>query len=181
MSKSRDSGQIGAEQGPARDAVPLIAAKEEFDRFYDREYEAVLALARVMTGDRTAAEDLAQDAFVAAYQKWDTIQQPSAWIRTVVANRSKSWFRKRYREAKAILRLRAPDPAPAADLQAETENFWDTVRALPGRQAQAVALFYLEQMTAAQIGTILGCSESTVRVHLTRGRRTLAQRLDAEL
>ena len=181
MSNPGNPRQIRAEQAPAGDAVPLIAAKEEFDRFYHREYPAILAMAHVMTGDRSAAQDLTQDAFIAAYQKWDTIDAPSAWVRTVVANRSKSWFRKRYREARAVLRLRAQTRTESVALGADTEHFWAEVRALPTRQAQSVALYYLEQMTAAEIGAVLGCSESTVRVHLTRGRRTLADRLEAEL
>ncbi len=181
MNQSGDSGRQGSSQARTGGELPLIAAKEEFDRFYRREYPAVLALAHVMTGSRSHAQDLAQDAFVAALQKWETIDNPSAWIRTVVANRSRSWFRKRYRETRALLRLQTAETAPPAEMQAESNAFWATVRSLPTRQAQALALFYLEAMPTAQIGRVLGCSESTVRVHLTRGRRALAEKLEAEL
>ncbi len=179
MSKTGENMEAGPEPfGHVKPSAPLVAAKEEFDRFYNREYQAVLALAFVMTGNRQQAQDVTQDAFVAAYQKWDAIDTPSAWIRTVVANRAKSWFRSRYREARALVRLRQHDPEQPAEMQVESAEFWATVRSLPKRQAQALTLFYLEQLPAAEIGGILGCSESTVRVHLTRGRRNLAAKLE---
>ncbi len=123
----------GAKRAPAHTDVPLVAAKEEFDRFYRREYSQILALAYVMTGDRLQAQDLTHDAFVAAYQKWATIDTPSAWVRTVVANQSKSWFRRRYREARALVRMREPDSAPSAAMEVESAEFWETVRSLPTR------------------------------------------------
>lgn len=181
MSYTGDDKEVGPEpSGNTAPNTPLVAAKEDFDRFYHREYRAILSLAYVMTGDRHQAHDLTQDAFVAAYQKWDAINTPSAWIRTVVANRAKSWFRSRYREARALVKLPQPDPERPAEMQAESAQFWATVRSLPARQAQALTLFYLEQLPAADIGRILGCSESTVRVHLTRGRRNLAAKLEVE-
>ena len=180
MSQTREKRSLEWEGEPAQDdSVPIVAAKEDFDRFYHREYQPVLALAYVMTGDRQQAQDLAQDAFVAAYQKWGSIELPSAWIRTVVANRSRSWFRRRFRETRALLRLGEPGPAAPADMEVESAEFWATVRLLPRRQAQALTLFYLERFPAAEIGQILDCSESTVRVHLSRGRRNLADRLEA--
>lgn len=178
QSGERASRQSGT--APTPSVVPVIAAKEEFDRFYDREHQAILALAYVMTGDRHQAQDLTQDAFVAAFQKWESIDSPRAWIRTVVANRSKSWLRRRYREAKALVRADRPSPGTPVEMGAETAEFWDSVRSLPQRQAQTLALFYLEQHRTPEIAAILGCSESTVRVHLTRGRRALATRLGVE-
>ena len=54
---------------------------------------------------------------------------------------------------------------------------WDAVRRLPHRQAQAVALTYLEGLSVEEVGLVLGCSEGTVKTHLKRGRATLAKRL----
>ena len=133
MSKTGENMEAGPEpSGHVTPDTPLVAAKEEFDRFYNREYQAILALAFVMTGDRQQAQDLTQDAFVAAYQRWDAIDTPSAWIRTVVANRAKSWFRSRYREARALMRLRQPEPQQPAEMQVESAQFWATVRSLNG-------------------------------------------------
>jgi RNA polymerase sigma-70 factor (ECF subfamily) len=62
-------------------------------------------------------------------------------------------------------------------LPADDERFWHEVRALPSRQAQCVALHYLEDRPVVEIAEILGCSSSTVKVHLHRGRLALAERL----
>ena len=51
------------------------------------------------------------------------------------------------------------------------------MRALPSRQAQCVALLYLEDRPVAEIGEILGIAAGTVRVHLHEARATLARRL----
>ena len=54
-------------------------------------------------------------------------------------------------------------------LSAEAGEFWHAVRRLPKRQAQAVALHYLEDASVAEIAAIMGCAENTVKVHLHRG------------
>jgi RNA polymerase sigma factor (sigma-70 family) len=55
------------------------------------------------------------------------------------------------------------------------------VRALPQRQAQAVALYYLEDLSIQQTAAVLDCAEGTVKAHLAKARRTLARRLHLEL
>ena len=62
-------------------------------------------------------------------------------------------------------------------LPAEDEVFWREVRALPKRQAQAIALHYLEDRSIADIAEILECAEGTVKVHLFKGRARLSDRL----
>lgn len=155
------------------------AFRENFDAFYARERSAVIGLAYVLSGSRAGAEDLAQDALVAAYRNWDKVagyDDPGAWVRRVLANRVTSRFRRRRAEAKALLRLRGDDfTIPAVD--PETEALWREVRRLPTRQAQAIALRYLDGQDVAGIASILDCSENTVRTHLRRGRQTLAHRL----
>jgi RNA polymerase sigma-70 factor, ECF subfamily len=54
------------------------------------------------------------------------------------------------------------------------------VRALPRRQAQVVALHYLEDRPVAEIADALGIASGTVKKHLHDGRRELARRLELE-
>jgi len=157
---------------PVRALVP-------FDEFYRDEYRAVVGLAYALSGSRTASEDIAQDAFVAAHRDWERIgryDNPGAWVRRVVANLSVSLFRTKVREAKALTRLRGRTQAIPA-MPPEDAEFWKAVRSLPKRQAQAIALHYLEDRSVADIAATLGCTESTVRVHLHKGRASLARRL----
>ena len=163
-------------------AVTAAVFREDFPVFYAREFHPVLGLAFVLLGDRSAAEDVAQEAFIAALRSWDRVaglDDPGAWVRRVAANQSVSWFRRKTVEAKALLRLGRSD-GQAAEISAETGELWDEVRHLPRRQAQAVALHYLDQRTIPEVGLILGCSENTVKTHLQRARETLARRLDEE-
>ena len=152
----------------------------DFDAFFRREYRSLVGLAVVLTGDRATAEDLAQDALLAAHRKWDELadyDDPGAWVRRAVANRSASVWRRRARELRAMTRLghRATETVPA--LVARDDEFWNAVRALPARQAQCVALLYLEDRPVTEIGQILGIAPGTVRVHLHEARATLARQL----
>ena len=143
----------------------------------------MIGLAYALSGSRVAAEDLAQEAFLAAHKQWDKVggyEKPEAWVRRVVANMSVSLFRRKVREAKALARMRGSE-AYLPVLPAEDEEFWAHVRALPKRQAQALALFYLEDRSVADIAGILECAENTVKVHLHKGRTRLADRLGLEL
>jgi len=166
---------------------PLEAAvegpPEAFEDFYVREYPAVVGLAYALSGSRWGAEDLAQEAFLAAHRQWDRIgayDQPGAWVRRVVANLSVSAFRRRAAEAKALARFALTQTPPLPDIAASDPAFWSAVRSLPRRQAQVVALFYLEDRSVADVGATLDMSDGTVKRHLHDARRTLARRLSPE-
>ena len=148
-----------------------------FEDFYEKEYAAVLALARVLTGDRARAEDVTHDAFVTTFEKWEDLHNPAGWVRRVVANNARSAWRRRRAEKKAVARLES-DVRVGNDLPDDTEEFWGVVRSLPARQAQAIALFYLEDLAVKEIAEVIGCAESTARVHLMRGRRNLAKKME---
>lgn len=142
-----------------------------------------MALAYVLSGSRSAAEELAQDAFFAAHRSWDRIaayDDPGAWVRRVCVNRAVSAVRRRVSEARAMTRLGARRVLPD-ELPADSAAFWRAVRRLPTRQAQVVALHYLEDRSVADVASLLGCAEGTVKVHLHRARQALADDLRCEL
>jgi RNA polymerase sigma factor (sigma-70 family) len=163
---------------------PLVAEPPgRFEDFYLTEYRSLLGLAYALSGDRWVAEDIVQDAFLAAHRSWDRIsayERPDAWVRRVVANLSASSFRRRGIEMKALARIALRQASTLPELSAESQEFWLTVRALPRRQAQAVALFYLEDRPIAEIAKILEMAPGTVKKHLHDGRRTLVRELKLE-
>jgi len=169
---------VGADTHVDSDGGP-IPVPERFDAFYEREYPLMVALAFALTGDRLAAEDLAQDVFIDAHRRWDEIglyDKPGAWLRRAVINRSRSIVRRARIEIRVLRRIgRIGEVAP--DMPDDARQFWATVRSLSPRQAQCVVLHYLEDLPVAEIAGLLGCTEATVRVHLHRGRVALAQRL----
>lgn len=167
-------------------SIAVVRAREPFERFYEREFRSVVGLAYALSGSRSASEDLAQEAFIAAHRNWDRIgayDKPEAWVRRVVANLSVSRFRRRMSETKALTRLAGfnRNQAVLPELPGEADAFWGSVRKLPKRQAQAIALHYLEDLSVADIADILECSPNTVKVHLHKGRQQLAERLGAHL
>jgi DNA-directed RNA polymerase specialized sigma24 family protein len=134
---------------------PIEVSPERFEDFYMREFFAVVGLAYALSGSRWAAEDLAQEAFIAAHRDWERISRydrPGAWVRRVVANLSVSAFRRRVAEAKALARIAFGEAAEVPDLAAGDPEFWAAIRALPRRQAQVVALHYLEDRSIADSG-----------------------------
>ena len=151
-----------------------------FEHFYLEEFPRVVKLAYALSGSRAGAEDIAQEAFLRAYRDWDRIrsyEHQAAWVRRVAANLATSGLRRRVVEARALARLAARREPALDPLPAENADFWRAVRALPQRQAQAVALYYLEDRSIAQTAVVLDCAEGTVRAHLAKARRTLARRL----
>ena len=60
------------------------------------------------------------------------------------------------------------------ELPPEADALWRAVRRLPRRQAQVVALHYLEALAVLEVAAVLQCAEATVRVHLHRARTALA-------
>lgn len=155
----------------------------DFDDFYRQEYGRIVVLAYALTGDRGAAEDLAQDAFLAAHRDWDRIgsyDAPGAWVRRVLLNQSRSRFRRRGRESRALARHAAAAPTSVDARYNDSEAFWQAVRSLPIKQARCVVLHYVDDLDATEIGVVLDVAPSTVRVHLHRARQTLTTSLELE-
>lgn len=155
-------------------------APSSFDVFYRRHFARAVALAHALAGAR-AAEDIAQEAFWAAFKKWDDLENPEHWLWKVIANRSRSALRRRYVEARLLPHHGAESQLAHEEELPGLQAFWDMVRALPKRQAQVIALVYVEDLSSAEVSEVLGCSEATVRVHLHRARKRLAERLDLEV
>ena len=142
----------------------------------------MLAVTIGLTRRHWEAEEVTQEAFYRAYRDWDRVgnmESPGAWTRRVALNLAVGRWRRLKAESRALLRL-APSTEPPPPPDPVSESFWAAVRALPDRQAQVVALTYVEDMDADSIGEILGIASSTVRVHLARARATLAKRLEVE-
>ncbi|MGI9601505.1 MAG: sigma-70 family RNA polymerase sigma factor [Acidimicrobiales bacterium] len=171
-------GDLGPDEGgtPATAPIALVA---DFDTVYRAEHRGLVSLGYVLTGDRAVAEDLAADAFLAAYRNWGRIgsyDDPRAWLRRVVVNRSVSRVRRLAVEARGLARLRSRSVA-VVELPEGDEQLWSAVRTLPKRQAQLIALRYVLDLPEAEAAECLDISRETARTHLKRARRRLAELL----
>jgi RNA polymerase sigma-70 factor (ECF subfamily) len=167
---------------PARTPRRRDAASEAaFEDLYRTEYRPIVAIVHSLTGRRDVAEEIVQDAFVVAHDRWAKISgydRPADFVRRVALNRALSSLRRRGAEHRALARWQGRAPAASPALHADDESgLWAAVRRLPPRQAHAVALMYVEDQSVLRIAQILDCSENTVKTHLKRARATLATAL----
>jgi RNA polymerase sigma factor (sigma-70 family) len=173
----------GSGRAAADGAPRVVRLPGRFEHFYLEEYPGVVKLVYALSGSRAAAEDIAQEAFLRAYRDWERVgsyEHQAAWVRRVAANLATSGLRRRLLEARALARL-AGRREPALDsLPADQADFGRALRALPRRQAQAVALFYVEDLSIEQIAVVLDCAEGTVKAHLAKARHSLATRLQLD-
>jgi RNA polymerase sigma-70 factor (ECF subfamily) len=175
----RSASALAADTVPDATAGTTVDVPPAFDAFYRREQRPLVALVLVLSGNRATAEDIAQDAMVAAYRDWDRISRvddPAAWVRRIAANQATSALRRRGAELRALTRLGGRRQQPAL-LDPPDERFWAAVRTLPRRQAQAVALTYVHDLSTAEVAAVLGCTAGTVKQHLHRARAALEPRL----
>ena len=158
----------------------FVRRREDFESFYRRNFHLVLRMVWGLAGSPGAAEDLTQEAFLAASRRWDEIgdlDDPIGWVRRVALNRASSGFHRRAAEARALLR-HGPDRGVVEDpMPSESRHVWAEVARLPKRQRQAIVLCYVESYSRAEVAALMGVAEETVKTHLDRGRRTLAARL----
>jgi len=143
-----------------------------------------MGLAFMLTGSAAAAEDLSQDAFFAAFRRWDDVQHydnPGAWVRRIVINRSVSLRRRLGSEAKALVRLggRRAGVGTFGEISERDHQVVVMIQDLPRRQAQVLALTYFDDLSLTQVAAILQISEDTAKTHLRRARSTLADRATA--
>ena len=165
------------------DADAAAGDGRSFDDFYRAEFRRVLALVYGLTGRRHAAEELTQDAFIEAHRRWvhvSRIERPDAWVRTVALNRARSWGRRASAETRALTRFAGQRRAVPDELSEPAEQLWVAVRRLPRRQAEVVALKYIDDLPVAEIAALLDISEGSVKTHLSRGRAALAEQLKDE-
>lgn len=178
-SSSATAEDGGWETGVGTGFATALPGVQSFEGFYAREYRMLVALAYGLTGSRAHSEDVAQEAMLAAYRRWDEISRleaPHAWVRRVCSNISVSLVRRRLVEARGLLALRRRRIEVEA-LEDDDATFWAEVRRLPRRQAQCVVLLYVYGCTVGEVAQVLGCSDGSVKTHLSRARAKLATRL----
>jgi len=165
------------------DGFPEVQVPGSFELLYQRDYAAVVGLVYGLTGSRWVAEDLAQEAFLRAHRDWPRVESmgsPGGWVRRVALNLTRSRWRRHRIETMARLRAGSGTQSAHADPDPESEVFWDEVRRLPIRQAQALALRYVEDLPVSEIADVLGVAEGTVKALLHQGRERLHRQLTAK-
>src|SRR5690606_11572213 len=141
----------------------------DFDQLYQAHYGRVLAMAYALTGDVQDAQDLCQEAFCRAWQRWSRIESyddPLASLRKVVTHLASSRWRRLAVARRYARRHHQPAHIPA--LEPDHVALVAALRTLPPAQRQAVVLHHLADQPVAEVARILGAAEGTVKSWLHR-------------
>jgi RNA polymerase sigma-70 factor (ECF subfamily) len=148
----------------------------DFDGFYVGSSNRLLHVLYAMTGDLAEAQDVMQEAYARAWQRWLDISaydDPVAWVRTVAWRLAISRRRKARNRLSAALRLQVSQPMPA-EPSPDTALIVTALRRLPETQRRALALHYLCDLSVEAVAAETGVSTGTVKSRLSRGRDALA-------
>lgn len=151
----------------------------ELAAFCQVEHPRLVALLALHTGDRPVAEELAQDTLVRVHQHWDRVRvmdNPSGWTYAVALNLSRSWWRRRHAERRALTRLGAPD-AVTRDDPHDAVVLREALASLTARQRTAVLLRYFADQSIAATAEHMNCAEGTVRSLTAQGVAALRAQL----
>jgi RNA polymerase sigma-70 factor (ECF subfamily) len=153
--------------------------RSAFDALVHAYMRQAFQLAFRVVGHREDAEDLVQEAFLAAYQyldSFDATRPFGPWLMRIVLNRGANLRRTRARR-ETEPETDAVSPAPSALEESERAEarvmLTQAMATLSERQRMIVTLFDVDGMTSTEIGEMLDLSAGTVRWHLHEARRTL--------
>lgn len=168
---------------------PLAQARDRsasFESFMTAHSVRLVRALTMISLDREAAADAAQEAFVALYVRWQGSarpQDPAAWLYRVGINRCKDHRRFVTRTARVVERLGSWNAPAEGEAQIVTwtpgSDFAAALRSLPAGQRTAATLYYLNDLSTLDIAAIMGVSEGTVNSHLHRARTALKKLVEA--
>ena len=159
--------------------VPTL--DDEFERFFLANYDAVLRVLVLTTGDRERATDATQEAFIRAYARWSKIrgyESPAGWVRRVALNASRDSYRSDRRRRRREETLPAATETSGADRFHAESSAYEMLQILPDRQREVATLFYVDDRSVTEIAAILQVNEGTVKSHLSDARERLRSVID---
>lgn len=158
-----------------RDAAATAAS---FEEFFELQRDRLCDLLSLVTGNRSEAEEIAQDAFVAMWERWDRVHlmdNPAGYLHRTAMNA----FRKRYRRAKLFGRVAASLSPRTSSAPADSAVMLsEALRALSPRQRAALVLTELLGYSAEDAARVIGVKASTIGVLKHRGRAALKREVD---
>ena len=169
--------------------LTLAGEQSAYEILVKRHQSAVVYSAISITKSRFMAEDAAQDAFVTAWMKLNTLQEPKkygSWVCRIVKNCALNMI-SRYRsflpldvvDNLDITADAAENPAELYALSEERNEVAKTVDTLPEKVKQIIQLHYFEDLSISEIADRMRISAGTVKWHLHDGRKRIRKELCA--
>jgi len=157
-----------------------LGDQRDFEEFYQAAYARLVGQLLLVTGDFQQAEDVVQEAFVRALDRWRRIsayEQPEAWVRRVAINLALGELRRLRRQTAALLHLVTQHTE--WHLPPNTAETIELLRQVPANQRAVLLLHDVLDLPTEQVAEQLGLPATTVRGRLSRARATLARHLTA--
>lgn len=147
---------------------------DEFRAFYFAEATRLKGIALLMVGDRSRAEELAQEALLRAYKAWPRIRRedPGPYVRTALMNLCRNDYRRRLLERTHPSEAMPDVEFPDTKIE-EAMRLADALKALPPIRKAAIVLRYYEDLPEAEIARILDRPLNTVKSDIRRALQTL--------
>lgn len=158
-----------------------VRTEAEFTDLYENHFSELAAQVCAYLGDAAESQDLVQEAFLRAWQRWDKVggyEEPVAWVRRVAWNLATSRHRRNQVVRRFLQKSSPPEPAPAAS--PDHVALVSALQQVPAKRRKAIVMHYLADMSIASIAEHTGAKEGTVKSWLHRGRRELAELLTDE-
>lgn len=140
-----------------------------FPAFYEERLAVTVRQVALMVGSAAAAEDIAHDAFIEVYRRWDELANPGGYLYRCVSNGALRHLKRGNRHGGELVDLAAP--APSLDFL----EVVDLLGHLTPRQRVAVVLKHYGDLTEQQIADALGCRPGSVGPLLTRAHAALRE------
>lgn len=157
--------------------------REAFRRLVERHLARTVAFAARVLGERAAAEDVGQETFLRVWthaSRWEPAARLTTWIHRVALNLCLDRLdRRREVDLDEIPEPRDPGPSPLARLQAREmgRHVNAALAQLPPQQRAALTLCHHQGLRNTETAEVMGLSVEAVESLLSRGRRTLRERL----
>ncbi len=148
---------------------------------FDASYRRLVVQMLAISGDQAEAEDAVQEAFVKAVSagsRFDRLDNPEAWLRTVALNR----LRNHWRHTAVVRRVLPglPGSVTTIELSPDRVAVVAALAQIPYDLRVVVTLHHIADQPTAQIARELGIAEGTVKARLVKGRSMLAALLSDE-
>ncbi|HJU38759.1 MAG TPA: RNA polymerase sigma factor [Tahibacter sp.] len=166
-------------------AAAVTGDRRAFARLVARWQPRLWGYARRILGDAERAKDVAQDAWIEILKglaRLDDVAAFPAWAYRIVTRRCQRVFAangRAWADAEADIDVVASESS-SSEVFAETAIVLDAVRQLPPAQRAAIALFYLEDLSVAEIAVATDVPPGTVKTRLLHARRKVRALLDGE-
>ena len=175
------------------EAVELAKQGDEagFNFLYEETYKSKYYLALKYMQNEEAAKDVVQDAYIRAFEKLDTLENPesfAAWLGIIVANTAKNALQKQNPMLFADIAKDSEEeefeyqiedesvqnqPEIAYSQKETQELVHELIDSLSEEQRMCILMFHIEGQSISEIAKTLGCSENTVKSRLNYGRKNI--------